>query len=80
MIRTIIQLLAIFLLPFLLYFAYVLVARVRTPPGQTKPAWEDGPWFWLTIAGLVICALAFLGFGLLRETGTDIHVIRPQPS
>ena len=73
MIRQIIQLLAIFLLPFLLYFAYVLVARQRTKQGETKPAWEDGPWFWLAIVGLGLCVVAFLGVGLLRETSTDLH-------
>ncbi len=73
MIRQIIQLLAIFLLPFLFYFAYVLVARNRTRPGETKPAWENGPWFWLAIAGLALCAIGFVGVGLLRETSTDLH-------
>ncbi len=73
MIRQTIQLLAIFLLPFLLYFAYVLVARQRTKPGEVKPDWERGPWFWLAIAGLTLCALAFVGVGLLRETSTNLH-------
>ena len=73
MIRQIIQLLAIFLLPFLLYFAYVLVMRQRAKSGEAKPSWEDGPWFWLAITGLVLCLVAFIGVGLLRETSTDLH-------
>jgi hypothetical protein len=73
MIRQIIQLLAIFILPFLLYFAYVLVMRARTRAGDDKPSWEDGPWFWLAISGLALCVVAFVGVGLLRETSTDLH-------
>lgn len=77
MIRSLIQLLAIFLLPFLLYAAYFLVMRARTKPGQDRPTWEDGPWFWLVVSGLVLALLGFIAFDIFRETSTNIHSVRP---
>lgn len=37
------------LLPTLVYFAWAWLMRHKT--GKGKDWWQEGPWFWLTIAG-----------------------------
>lgn len=72
MVRIVIQYLAIFLVPILLYSAYFLVVRQRAHMGgQPKPSWEDGPWYWLVASGLALMILSFAVFGLFGGNGPD---------
>ncbi len=78
MLRTIIQQLAIFLLPFVLYAVYFLYARRRAQQtGQTRPTFEDGPWFWLIAAGIALSLAGFVALGFLEQTGLEKHYVPP---
>ncbi len=59
MLRIILIHLAVFLLPFVAYAIWIAITR----RAQSKPAWRDGPNFWLASVGLlmVIASLLFLG-------------------
>ncbi len=61
MLRVVIQQLAIFLLPLLLYTAYSLVRQWRARiAGEPVPPWEQGHLFWAIVAGLTLSIGAFL--------------------
>jgi len=63
MTRIIIQHLALFLSPTILYAAYFAYRRRRAQTmGADVPGWEEGPWFWLLLGGglLVLASLAAL--------------------
>lgn len=78
MIRVVIQQLAIFLLPILLYVAYLLISRrLAAAAGRDRPKWEDGPWFWLVIAGLVLSLAFFVAVGLFEESTIDVPYVPP---
>lgn len=80
MIRIIIQQLAIFLLPILLYVAYLLISRrLAAAAGRPRPRWEDGPWYWLVIIGLVLSLAFFLAVGLILE-GPEERLYVPPPN
>ena len=71
MLRIIIQNLLLLVLPTVLYFAYTTVARSRAAAaGQVKPGWEQGPWFWLAIAGVGLMALSLASLALLGDHET----------
>lgn len=72
MIRIVVQLLAAFALPIALYALYFGYQRWRARRlGTDAPRWEDSPWFWLIFAGAVLAVVAFLVFGLSRETSPE---------
>ncbi len=75
MIRSLIERMALFALPFLLYGVYLVSLRLR--PQAVRPA---TPWNWLIIAGLSLVAVSFLVVGFLEGepiTGTYVapHVV-----
>ncbi|MCT4654274.1 MAG: DUF6111 family protein [Cohaesibacter sp.] len=57
MIRVIITQLILFLLPFLIYWAYLFFTRKLN-----KRAWIDAPRYWLVVAGLVT---SLVGLGIM---------------
>jgi hypothetical protein len=66
--RVVIQQLAIFLLPILLYAAYLMWRRWRARvAGEPEPPWEHGHWFWAIAAGLALSILVFVVLALLAE-------------
>jgi hypothetical protein len=66
--RVVLQELAIFVLPILLYAVYLLWRRRQARrAGTVEPPWEQGHWFWVILAGLVLAIAAFFVFGLLVE-------------
>jgi membrane protein implicated in regulation of membrane protease activity len=70
--RIVIQQLAIFLLPILLYAAYLLWRRWRARvAGDPEPPWEHGQWFWAIVAGLVLSIAVFLGLAIFSEGSPD---------
>ncbi len=78
MIRIVIQQLAIFLLPILLYLAYLHISRrLAAAAGRTRPKWEDGPWYWLVIGGLVLSLAFFIGVALFEESSINIPYVPP---
>ncbi|MDA0369389.1 MAG: DUF6111 family protein [Proteobacteria bacterium] len=69
MLRKILQYLP-FLLPFIGYAIYIVVARFA----GRDASWRGAPWLWLTGAGLIFTVIALLGFRALepqRGTGGD---------
>lgn len=78
MLRVIIQNLLLLALPTALYFAYTAVARSRAAAaGQVKPGWEQGPWFWLAVAGVGLMALSLASLALLGDHETTGVYIPP---
>jgi hypothetical protein len=54
-----------FLLPFIAFGIYVLVARWRDAQG--KPSWEEAPWAWLAIVGLAFVIVTLVGLALIGD-------------
>lgn len=74
MIRIVIQHLLLFLLPLAAYVVYLSIMRRRaTARGTPQPQWEDGPWFWLAVGGLVISLGVFLLLGLTGGSKPDTY-------
>ncbi len=64
MIRAVVESIAFFLLPFVL-FALYLLARRRNPSGVD--AWTGGVVATLSLVGLALAALGILAFGLFED-------------
>jgi hypothetical protein len=78
MFRKLIQFLP-FLLPFVAWGLYMVLARSRARSKQTgQPAWQDTPWAWLTIAGLVLFIAGMIGVALMEEGNTEGTYIPPR--
>ena len=78
MVRTIIQQLAIFLIPLVLYAIYFYIERQRARrKGLDGPRWEDSPWFWIILSGLVLTVAAFVLFAVLKDANPLAPVIPP---
>jgi MFS superfamily sulfate permease-like transporter len=59
--RVVIQQLAIFLLPILLYAVYLFWRRWRARvAGQPEPPWEHSNWYWAVVVGLVLTIASFI--------------------
>lgn len=79
MARIVIQHLLLFLLPLILYAIYIAAMRQRAQmTGAAKPNWEDGPWFWLVVAGIVLSIGAFLVLGFVGGAPTTSDYIPPR--
>jgi MFS superfamily sulfate permease-like transporter len=66
--RIVLQQLAIFLLPLLLYAVYVLWRRWRARvAGNVEPPWERGHVFWAVVAGLVLSIAMFVVLDIVIE-------------
>ncbi|MCW5771458.1 MAG: hypothetical protein KIT16_07490 [Rhodospirillaceae bacterium] len=70
--RVVIQQLAIFLLPILLYAIYLLWRRRQARlAGKVEPRWEHGQWFWAILAGLVLSILGFVVLDIMIERSPE---------
>ncbi len=79
MARIVIQQLLLFLLPLVLYAIYVAAMRQRARvTGGIKPDWEDGPWFWLVVAGVGLSIGAFVVLGVVSGASTKSDYIPPR--
>jgi drug/metabolite transporter (DMT)-like permease len=73
MIRMVLERVALFAIPFILFAAYVMAnQRVAQRP---RP---DTPWVWLSIAGLVLVILSFVVVGLTEGETTKGVYVPPQ--
>ena len=73
MIRLVLERVALFAIPFILFAAYVMAnQRVAQRP---RP---DTPWVWLSIAGLVLVILSFVVVGLTEGETTKGVYVPPQ--
>ncbi len=71
--RTLLQILVPLLLPLMLYFTWVKVARGLAqargqPASGPVPSLLSGPWQWLLGAGLVLVIIGFVGWVFFQET------------
>lgn len=70
--RVVIQQLAIFLLPILLYAGYLYWRRWRARvAGEAEPAWAQGHWYWAVVAGLVLSIGAFVVIDIIVGEGPN---------
>ena len=76
--RVVVQLLAIFLLPILLYAAYIYWRRWRARAvGDPEPPWEHGHWYWAIVVGLVLAIGSFVLLEVLSEQSPPIPYSPP---
>jgi amino acid transporter len=73
MTRIVLERVALFLVPFLLFALYVWIFRKRLQ--LPRP---DTPWFWLTASGLVLVILSFLYAGFTEGEPTTGVYVAPQ--
>lgn len=79
MARIVIQHLLLFALPLILYVIYVAAMRQRARvTGAAAPTWEDGPWFWLVVAGIVLSIGAFVFLGISGGASTNSEYTPPR--
>jgi hypothetical protein len=79
MLRAVFEYLVPFLLPTLLYALWLIWQRRRAAAGGARvPAWQEGPWFWLVIAGFALAFLAFVASALLLGHAPGARYIPPQ--
>lgn len=57
--------LILFLLPFVLYGVWILIARRRALGHENEPNWRDAPLVWLTAAGVVLMLSALFANAIL---------------
>lgn len=75
--RLILILLALFAAPAALWFAWRWLKRPKPVPEATPPErWQDAPWMWLILIGMVACVAAVLAFGVLEKR--DCHPVPTQ--
>lgn len=60
-----------FLLPFVVYGFYVLMAKRAELRGEV---WRHAPWYWLTAVGLSLSILSFVLVALLAPGGEGIYM------
>ena len=78
MARIIIQELAIFLLPIVLYAIYFSwKQRHARLTGAEVPTWERGHWYWLIVTGLVLSIVAFVVLEAVLSPGPAVSYRPP---
>jgi len=66
------------LLPTLVYFLWMLPAwRQAKAEGRDAPPWEDAPWVWLFIAGVVFFGVSLVVFGVTDGASPDEQYAPP---
>jgi Family of unknown function (DUF6111) len=74
MLRKLLTIALPLLLPFLLYWAYLSLARRRTGVAGAPSRWQEAPWIWIGAAGvaLMIASLAVFGMSGGVKPGTRL--------
>ena len=65
------------LLPFLLYWAYLSLARRRATAAGGPSRWQDAPWIWMAAAGVVLMIASLAAFGLSSGVKPGTRLIPP---
>lgn len=68
--RGVVQGILLFLIPFALYFGWLLLMRRAAPGGGEEGRsleWRDAPWLVLTLAGVAVLAVGLLWFAEQRS-------------
>jgi nicotinamide riboside transporter PnuC len=70
--RLILILLAVFAAPALVWFAWRWLQRPKKESEALPPLrWQDAPWMWLILIGLVLSVATVLGFGIWEQSDCD---------
>lgn len=64
-------------LPFIVYFAYVALARRRSATTGKAPGVADAPWPWLAATGVVLVAAVLIGWRLVSDPAQPGEQILP---
>lgn len=52
--------------PFVVYFGWAWISAKRAAAvGKQAPDWREGPWFWLTVVGIVLLIAAMIWTALM---------------
>ncbi len=77
MLRKLLMVALPLLLPFLGYALYLEIARRRAQKAGEAPVprWQQAPWTWIALAGVLLMAASLATFGLRSgvEPGTQIE-------
>ncbi len=71
MIGNTLRYLLLFLLPFILYGGWLLLARRRACGHENDPTWRDAPLIWLTSAGMVLVLVGFVAAAIFDGSDRD---------
>lgn len=68
------------ILPSLLYLAWVAYENRRVARGGIgkAPRWQEGPWLWLAIGGIIFAAILAAGLAVLGMSGTQGVYVPPR--
>ncbi len=80
MIRVLLQIVLPLVLPFLIYWGYLQLARSRARAAgrpETDLQVAEVPWTWLATAGVVLVLITMIGVGLLG--GADPEAVYEPP-
>jgi hypothetical protein len=67
MIRVLFEYLLPLILPTALYALWIARQRRQaSAAGTPVPGWQDGPWFWLALGGIGLCAAVFVTSALVE--------------
>ena len=67
------------LLPFLLYWFYLMLARRKaSAAGAPAPAgWQEAPWVWIASAGVALLIVSLVVFGLTSGVDPGTQLVPP---
>ena len=76
MIRELLSVVLPFLLPFIVYGAYLAMLRrqARLAGEGDMPRWQEGPWLWVMLSGVVLMIAVLVTIRLMSgvEPGTKL--------
>ena len=78
MIGQVLRYALLFLLPFVVYGAWLAVARYRARGHEHEPNWEDVPFLLLSVAGLALVIVALFTLALFQGEETGGTYIPPR--
>ncbi|MDX1575796.1 MAG: hypothetical protein R3285_06365 [Kiloniellales bacterium] len=66
-------------LPFLLYWLYLAIARRRASVagGAPPPRWQEAPWIWIAAAGVALMAASIAVFGVTSGVEPGVRLQPP---
>lgn len=77
MLKKILTVVLPMVLPFIVYFLYVTLARWRAAATGKTPGTSDAPWPWLAATGVVLVAAALIGWRLVSDPAEPGQQIIP---
>jgi hypothetical protein len=78
-IRILTEIVIPLVLPIAGYAIWLHFARRRAAgsPAGTPPTWQDAPWTWLAVAGILLAALSVLALGLFGGAPPGARYVPP---